>query len=92
MHFEWDLAKAAKNLRKHRVSFEEASTVFADPLSLTIPDPDSSFDEARFITLGRSEVGRLLVVVHTERGETNRLISARRATRQERTNYEEIIG
>ena len=69
----------------------EAATVLGDPLSLTIPDPDSSYDETRLITLGRSNVGRLLIVVHTDIGETNRLISARRASRHERINYEEII-
>ena len=92
IRFEWDLSKVALNRRKHRVSFEEASAVFGDPLSLTIPDPDGSDDEVRFVTLGRSNVGRLLVVVHTERDGIIRLISARRASRHERTNYEENIG
>lgn len=80
LRFEWDARKATDNLRKHRISFDEASSVFGDPLSLTIPDPDSSIDEIRFITLGGSDVGRLLAVVHTERGDKIRLISARRIT------------
>ena len=83
IRFEWDPRKAALNLRKHRVSFEEAFTVLGDPLSLTIPDADSSDGEARFVTLGQSNAGRLLVVVHTERAEKIRLISATRASRQE---------
>jgi uncharacterized DUF497 family protein len=86
--FEWDARKAEGNLRKHRIQFEEACLVFADPLSLTVPDPDHA-SEARFLTIGKSAFGRLLVVVHTERGETIRLISARIATRYERITYEE---
>ena len=84
MEFEWDLDKAESNLEKHRVKFEEASTVFGDPLSLTIADPDHSTDEERLILLGESFEGRLLVVVHTERNEKMRIISARIATRNER--------
>lgn len=88
--FEWDAAKAAANLRKHGVGFEEAATTFADPLSLTIPDPDHSQPgEHRLVLLGRSLAGRLLVVVHVERGDSIRLISARAATRKERKSYEE---
>jgi len=87
--FEWDSDKAQQNARGHDVSFEEAATVFGDPLSLTIDDPVHSTEEDRFVTLGRSVDGRLLVVVHTERGDTVRIISARRATRRERTAYEE---
>jgi uncharacterized DUF497 family protein len=87
--FEWDEGKAFANLRKHGVSFEEARTVFADPLALTTPDPYHSVAEARFLTTGRSAAGRILVVVHTDRGENLRLISARRATQRERSNYEE---
>ena len=88
MQFEWDRAKAVANLRKHRVSFQEASTVLHDPLSTTFPDPASE-GEQRFVTIGISALGRLLVVAHTERGETIRLISARRATRRERGFYEQ---
>jgi uncharacterized DUF497 family protein len=77
------------NLRKHGVSFEEASTAFDDPLSVTIPDPDHSEHEDRMLLLGRSIAGTLLVVGHTERGERIRLINARRATRRERKDYEE---
>lgn len=88
MLFEWDRAKAAANLRKHRVSFREASTVLQDPLSTTFPDPASA-SEQRFVTIGTSALGRLLVVAHTDRGETMRLISARRATRRERGFYEQ---
>ena len=87
MHFEWDSAKAAKNLRKHRVSFEEA--VFHDPLAVTGADPDHSVGEARLVTFGLSSAGQLLVVSHTERGEAIRIISARIATQPERFIYEE---
>jgi uncharacterized DUF497 family protein len=87
--FEWDEEKAKKNLKKHRVSFEEASTIFGDPLALTIPDPLHSEEEDRFITLGESPRGRLLVVVSTERGDKIRIISARVATPRERKDYEE---
>jgi uncharacterized DUF497 family protein len=89
LEFEWDDNKARTNLAKHGVSFEEASTVFADALSITIPDPAHSQAEARFIILGHSHRQRLLVVVHTERGDKIRLISARRASRNERKQYEE---
>ena len=87
--FEWDGGKASRNARKHGVTFEEAATAFADPASLTIPDPDHSAAEDRFILLGASVRDRLLVVVHVERGDRIRLISARRATRAERRQYEE---
>lgn len=87
--FEWDERKASSNLAKHGVSFEEASTVFGDPLSLSIPDPAHSQVEDRFITLGQSHAGKLLVVVHTDRGDDVRVISARRASRRERRDYEE---
>ena len=86
---EWDGEKARQNARKHRVSFEEVATVFSDPLSLTIDDPLHSIREVRFVTVGLSSRGRLLVVAHTERGDTIRIISARRATRSERNSYEE---
>jgi uncharacterized DUF497 family protein len=87
--FEWDANKAKQNVKKHRVSFEEASRVFADPLSRTIFDPLHSDDEDRFIILGQSQKQRLLVVVFTDRGERIRIISARVATRRERNDYEE---
>jgi uncharacterized DUF497 family protein len=89
MRFDWDPRKAAANLRKHSVSFEEASTVFADDYSLTGADPDHSVGEERFITFGMSQSGRLLVVSHTEQGDTIRIFSARRAMRSERKLYEE---
>ena len=89
MHVEWDRAKAAENLAKHRVSFEEAATALRDPLSTTGADPDHSIDEERFITFGVSTEGRLLVVSHTDREDIIRIISAREATRMERTIYEE---
>ncbi|MBI2059530.1 MAG: BrnT family toxin [Nitrospirae bacterium] len=89
MHFEWSPAKAAKNARKHRVSFEEASSVFYDPLAATGADPDHSLDEERMVTFGLSSAGRLLVVAHIERGEAIRIISARIATPGERRIYEE---
>ena len=87
--FEWDESKAKSNLAKHGVSFEEASTVFGDLLSLTIPDPAHSQVEDRSIMLGQSHRRKLLVVVHTERGDNIRIISARRASRKERKTYEE---
>lgn len=87
MKFEWDAHKAEANLAKHGVSFEDASTVFGDPLAGTIPDPLHSADEARFITVGHSAAGNLVVVVHAERGERARMISARLATSAERKRY-----
>lgn len=89
MHFEWDEKKAARNLRVHGVSFDEATIVFADPLFLTFADTDHSQEEQRFIIMGQSNKGRLLVVAYTGRGQTIRLISAREATRRERQYYEE---
>jgi uncharacterized DUF497 family protein len=89
--FEWDSRKARSNLAKHGVGFQEASTIFGDPLSLTIPDPEHSLSEERYITVGRAFSGKLLVVVHTERGDNIRIISARRASRRERKFYEKII-
>jgi len=89
MNFEWDREKAASNLDKHGVSFEEAATAFGDPLSGTILDPDSSDDEERYVLIGQAFSGRLVVVVHTDRGESVRLISARLATRSERRSYEQ---
>jgi uncharacterized DUF497 family protein len=89
LSFEWDESKAKSNFAKHEVSFEEASTVFGDPLSLTIPDPAHSQVEDRSIVLGQSHQRKLQVVVHTERGDNIRIISARRASRRERKSYEE---
>lgn len=89
MRFEWDPRKAAANLRKHRVSFEEATTALRDDLALTGRDPDHSTGEARYVTFGVSARGRLLVVAHTEHGGVLRIISARTATRSERKIYEE---
>ena len=89
--FEWDSRKARSNLAKHGVGFQEASTIFGDPLSLTIPDPEHSLSEKRYITVGRAFSGKLLVVVHMERGDNIRIISARRASRRERKFYEKII-
>ena len=88
MRFEWDPEKAKKNLRKHGVSFEEAVTVFYDPLSATFDDPDHSVGEYRYITIGFSSRDRLLVVAHTERGESLRIINARTATVHERKKHE----
>ena len=88
MEFEWDPDKAAANLRKHGVSFEEAATVLADVLSVTVPDPDHSREEDRYITVGMSFNHQLLIVAHTERGNAVRLISARELTATERTAYE----
>lgn len=87
--FEWDEEKAKANLRKHGVSFEEAQTVFTDPFAMTIPDPDHSSSEDRFILVGESDKKRTLVVAHTERKRKIRLIGARKATRAERKKHEE---
>jgi uncharacterized protein len=87
--FVWNARKAAGNLRKHSVSFHEASTAFFDPLSVTGDDPDHSDEERRFVTFGVSSSGRLLVVSHTEYNNGVRIISAREATRGERKLYEE---
>lgn len=89
MQFEWDAKKAAENLRKHRVSFNEAATVFGDFLSTTAADPDHSEEEDRYLTVGRSDSGRLLLVAHAERGGRTRIVSARTLTRSERKAYEE---
>ena len=89
--FEWDSRKASANLSKHGVKFETAATVFGDLSSLTIPDPDHSVTERRFITMGRAFDGKLLVVVHTDRGDNIRIISARGASRRERKLFEEEI-
>ena len=89
MEFEWDPNKAALNLERHGVSFPEAATVFDDPLSVAVPDPDHSVEEQRYIIVGSSHRGRLLIVAYTERGERLRIITARELTRQEREAYEE---
>ena len=87
--FEWDDSKARSNRRKHGVSFEEAATIFGDPLSLTIEDPEHSVGEERFVIIGESARSRLLVVVFTERGDRIRIISAREATSREARDYEQ---
>jgi uncharacterized DUF497 family protein len=89
VNFIYDPKKAASNLRKHTVPFEEAVTIFGDVLSSTVPDPGHSEAESRFVTLGLSSHGRLLVVSHAEIGEDIRIISARRATSREKKQYEE---
>lgn len=89
MEVTWDRRKAAANLKKHKVSFEEASTVLADPLAIMGADPDHSIDEVRWITFGLSSRRRLLAVSHTEEDDMIRIISARAATRPERRLYEE---
>ncbi|WP_370470116.1 BrnT family toxin [Snodgrassella alvi] len=89
--FEWNNDKAALNLKKHGVSFEEALTVFWDEHGLIISDPEHSENEDRFVLLGMSENLRVLVVIHCERGESIRLISARVATKRERKQYEESL-
>jgi len=88
MRFEWDRKKANRNRKEHGVSFEEAVTVFYDPLAATVDDPDHSFEEERLITIGFSARGRLMVVSHTERQGVVRIISARRATAHERKRHE----
>lgn len=89
MKIEWDPKKAKLNLRKHRVSFEEAATALSDPMAATGADPDHSITEKRYVTFGVSERGRLLVVAHTDEEETIRIISARIASKRERELYEE---
>jgi uncharacterized DUF497 family protein len=89
VRFEWNARKAAANLRKHDVSFDEAASVFFDPLSATGDDPDHSFDERRFVTFGISSAGRLLVVAHVQDEDVIRIVTARHATRAERKLYEE---
>ena len=89
MEFEWDPKKAAENVRKHNVTFQEAATIFGDPLAITFEDPDHSTNETRYITFGLSLQKRLLVVSHTERRDRTRIISARLMDRKERRIYEE---
>ncbi len=86
--FEWDAEKAASNQSKHGVSFEEAASAFADSLSISVPDPGHSEGELRYVLMGTSAFGRLVVASHTERGDTIRLVSARLASRGERRAYE----
>ncbi len=88
MEFEWDPEKAVANLKKHGVDFSEAMTIFADPLELTIADPDHSEGEQRFLSIGLSSPGRLLVVAYTERAGRTRIINAREASSPERKQYE----
>ncbi len=88
MGFEWDEAKAAGNWRKHGISFLEGATVFGDPLAITFDDPDHSLAEDRFLTIGYSRGGRLLIVAHTDREGKTRILSVRRATPSERRLYE----
>jgi uncharacterized protein len=90
--YEWDPKKAKANLRKHQVSFEEAATVFLDPLALTYPDPDHSGEEIREITLGHSAERRVIFLYHTQRRDRIRIIGARKATPNERRQYEESIN
>jgi uncharacterized protein len=89
MGVTWDPRKRVNNRRKHRIDFDEAATVLADPLGTTFPDPDHSEGEERYLTVGLSVRGRVLVVAHADAGEVIRIISARRATRRERSFYEE---
>ncbi len=89
MHFEWDPEKPASNEAKHGVTFDEAATAFGDSLSLTIVDPDHSDTEDRFILMGESFRGRLLVIIHTDRDDRIRIVSARLATTRERKSYEQ---
>jgi uncharacterized protein len=88
LRFEWNRKKALLNIRKHGIAFEEASSIFGDSLSLTIPDTFHSIGEDRFITIGTSAKGKILVVVHTERHDVIRIISARKAANSERKQYE----
>jgi hypothetical protein len=89
LNFEWDEKKAKSNRKKHGIGFAEAATVFLDPFSITIPDHDHSAEEQRYIDIGSSEKGRVLVVVYTDRGVNIRIISCRKATYPERQYYEE---
>ena len=88
MDFEWNAEKAVANLKKHQVSFEEARTVFSDPLLITFLDVEHSASEERYITIGISSANRLLLIAHTERSEVIRIISARKATNHDRRFYE----
>jgi uncharacterized DUF497 family protein len=89
LRFDWDLNKASKNIKKHEVMFDEAATVFDDPMFVTVIDEEHSDDEERYITIGVSRQGRLLVVAHTDRAGQIRVISARKATKYEEQFYAE---
>lgn len=89
MDFDWDSDKSAENVAKHGVTFEEAASIFSDPLAITFPDPDHSVGEERVLTFGISNQVRLLAVISTERRDTLRIVSARTATRREREVYEQ---
>jgi hypothetical protein len=89
LSFEWDADKAKRNLRDHGVSFEEAETVFDDPFLMTYSDPDHSENEERFLSIGISSKARILMVIHTDRGENIRIVSSRKLTKSERQDYEE---
>jgi len=89
VQFEWDRKKAKSNLKKHDISFQEAATVFGDKLSITFDDPDHSLNEHRLLTFGLSRTGKAILVSHTERDTSMRIISARQMTKQERQIYEE---
>ena len=89
MEFEWDPKKNEANIRKHGVAFSEAATVFGDVLSITVPDPDHSQEEDRYIVIGMSGQNRLVMVAYMERGECIRIISARELNRSEKRDYEE---
>ena len=89
LRFEWNPNKAKKNIVKHGISFDEAATVFSDPLSMTYDDPDHSYDENRYIIIGLSTFGKLLFVSYVETNDTIRIISARQLTRKERKQYEQ---
>ena len=88
LNFEWHTEKALKNIKRHNLTFEEAGTAFSDPFSLTTDDPQHSGDEQRFVLIGKSYKNRILIVIHTERGDNIRIISARKATKKERAYYE----
>jgi uncharacterized protein len=90
MNFEWDETKANSNLSKHNISFDEATTIFGDPLAITFSDPMHSEGEDRFLTFGHSSDGRFIVVAHTDRDDRIRVISAREMTRKERSDYEQF--
>jgi len=89
MNFEWGEEKATANLKKHGIGFDEAATVFGDPFSITMPDPDHSVNEQRYVDIGSSDKGRVLVVAYTQCGSSIRIISCRKATPSERRFYEE---
>ena len=89
LRFEWDSKKTLSNKRRHGITFEQASTIFGDPLSITVHDPAHSIGEDRFITIGTSINDKLIVVVHTDRNDIIRIISARKATKNERSQYEQ---